>query len=67
MADSKSSSGISFVSLLLLAFIILKLCHVIAWKWIWVFAPMWIPLGIAALCGIGLLVLKLTDKKKGRP
>lgn len=35
--------GISFMSLLTIAFIILKLCSVIKWSWWWVLAPMWIP------------------------
>lgn len=30
-------------TLLLVAFIVLKLCHVIEWPWIWVLAPLWIP------------------------
>jgi len=30
-------------TLLLVAFIVLKLCHVIEWSWIWVLAPLWIP------------------------
>ena len=30
-------------TLLLVAFIVLKLCHVIEWTWIWVLAPLWIP------------------------
>lgn len=33
----------SFSSLLGIAFIILKLCKVIAWPWVWVLAPIWIP------------------------
>ncbi len=35
--------GISFMSLLTIAFIVLKLCSVIKWSWWWVLAPMWIP------------------------
>ena len=33
---------ISFSSLLTIAFIVLKLCGVIAWGWVWVLAPLWI-------------------------
>ena len=33
---------ISFSSLLTIAFIVLKLCGVIAWGWVWVLSPMWI-------------------------
>lgn len=42
--DSNKSGGAStgFVGLLQLAFIILKLCHVIKWSWLWVLSPTWI-------------------------
>lgn len=33
---------ISFSGLLTIAFIVLKLCGVIAWGWLWVLAPLWI-------------------------
>ena len=41
------SGGIGFSGLLTIVFIVLKLCGVINWSWIWVFSPMWIS---AALC-----------------
>lgn len=28
------------------AFIVLKLCNVIAWSWLWVLSPVWIPLAV---------------------
>lgn len=31
-----------FSTLLTIALVVLKLCHVIEWSWVWVFAPMWI-------------------------
>lgn len=36
--------GASFVSLLTLAFIVLKLTGVISWAWVWVVSPIWISL-----------------------
>ena len=38
--------GISAADLLQIAFIVLKLCNVIQWKWIWVLAPEWISITI---------------------
>ena len=29
-------------------FLVLKLTHVIDWAWVWIFAPVWIPLALAA-------------------
>jgi len=37
-------SSLSFTSVLLLAFIVLKLCNVISWSWWWVLSPVWISL-----------------------
>lgn len=50
--DSKSS-GIGVISILGIVFIILKLCHVINWSWLWVLAPFW----VSALIAIILLIL----------
>lgn len=38
-----SNGGNGALSILLIAFVILKLCHVIDWSWWWVLSPMWIP------------------------
>ncbi len=42
---------IGLVGCLFLIFLVLKLCHVINWSWIWIFSPLWI--GLAA--GLGTL------------
>lgn len=46
MSDSSASEsgGISFIKLLAIAFIVLKLCGVIAWSWCWVLSPLWISI-----------------------
>lgn len=36
-----SSGGVGILGLLGVAFIVLKLCHVIEWSWWWVTAPFW--------------------------
>lgn len=50
MADNNSgaaSGGIGFCGLLAIVFIVLKLTKVITWSWLWVLAPLWIPICIA--------------------
>jgi hypothetical protein len=47
--SSSSSSGIGFTGALAIAFIVLKLAHVISWAWWLVLAPLWAPAGLAAL------------------
>ncbi len=64
--QNTSSGGIGFCGLLTIVFIILKLCKVIAWSWLWVLAPIWIPVAlvlailviIAIIAGIAALINK---------
>ncbi len=57
MSDNKNTSGgIGFTSLLLVAFIVLKLCNVINWSWWWVLSPAWISAAIAILIIVTMLV-----------
>ena len=46
-----------FVDLLTIVFIVLKLCGVITWSWVWVLSPIWISLVIALIIIIGLFIL----------
>jgi hypothetical protein len=50
MDTKKTSNGIGFCSLLAIVFITLKLVGMIGWSWVWVLAPVWIPvtLGLVA-------------------
>lgn len=58
---TSSSSGIGFTGLLAVLFIGLKLGGVIAWSWLWVLSPLWIPL----LIGIVLLAIVIAAKVWG--
>ncbi len=46
---SSASGGIGVGSLLGVAFVVLKLTHVIDWPWKWVTAPFWIPVLLVAV------------------
>ena len=54
---SKSGSGMGFCSMLFFTFLILKLCNVITWSWIWIFAPLWI--GPVVVFSIFIIVMFL--------
>ena len=43
---------VGFVGALTIAFIVLKLCHVTDWPWVWVLSPVWLSLGAAAVVGV---------------
>lgn len=49
MSNSSNSSGVSLGTVLLVVFVVLKLTGVIAWSWLWVLSPMWIPFTILLL------------------
>ena len=56
---SVATVSISTWDLLLVAFIVLKLCGVIKWSWIWVLCPLWIP---ALIVVVVLVVYAIYDK-----
>lgn len=51
MSDS-SRSGTNTGGVLLIVFVTLKLAGVVAWPWVWVLCPIWVPLVfvVFALC-----------------
>lgn len=51
--SKEQSCGVDFLGLLTIAFIVLKLCGVIAWSWWWVLSPIWLP--IVAVLALGLV------------
>ena len=55
----KNTGGVSFLGLLTLLFIGLKLTGYITWSWIWVLFPLWISISIALvfLSVLSLLVI----------
>jgi hypothetical protein len=60
-------NSIGFGGLLAIVFIVLKLTKVIAWSWLWVTCPLWIPIALVlawlAFCGI-MAVIQSSSKKK---
>ena len=50
-------SSLGLPTILFLIFLVLKLCKVINWSWLWVFSPLWISVIIYIV--ICLIILKL--------
>ena len=55
--NSSSRGGIGFFGVLTIVFIVLKLCGVISWSWIWVLSPLWITAIIIIVVTV-LVVIK---------
>lgn len=47
--NNTNNGGIGFIGLLTIAFVVLKLTHVIDWSWWWVLSPSLISLGLCVL------------------
>lgn len=58
-SSNKSSGGIGFCGLLSIVFIVLKLCGVIHWSWLWVLAPLWTPIAIFFLVLIIGIIIEI--------
>ena len=62
--NSGSSCGICFCGLLTIVFIVLKLCGVISWSWVWVLSPLWISFSLVVIIiAITLLVVHFINKR----
>ena len=57
-----NTGGVGFLGLLTLLFIGLKLTGYINWSWIWVLAPLWIPISIALLLLSAVILLVALGK-----
>ena len=60
--------GLGFFDVLAIVFIVLKLCGVITWSWIWVLAPLWgqiAIIGLIVVVGVPIVIIvnKIRDKK----
>jgi len=63
----KSTGGLGFAGALFIAFLVLKLCKVIAWSWWWVFAPLWAPIVLAiAILIIGVIITIISCLSDGK-
>ena len=52
-----NSGGIGFAGLLTIVFITLKLTGYIDWSWVWVLAPLWIPIVLVLLFILTFIVI----------
>lgn len=60
--------GLGFFDALTIVFIVLKLCGIITWSWVWVLAPLWGQIALIILIvvvGVPIVLVKnkIHDKK----
>ena len=66
---SKSSSSgyaMSGVEALQIVFVVLKLCKVISWKWVWVLSPTWIMAALVLVALAVIFIIGLVEDHKIR-
>ena len=56
--NNTSSSGLGFVGLLTICFIVLKLVGIINWSWLWVISPLWISIIIGIILGVIFIIME---------
>lgn len=65
MSESSSTSGgVGVVGLLFVAFVVLKLTHVIDWSWWWVTAPVWGSTALILVFILGVITVALVQALK---
>lgn len=57
--NRNAGGGVGIATVLAIVFIVLKLCNLITWSWVWVLSPLWISFGLilAILLIMGLVIL----------
>jgi len=51
--------------MLFVLFLSFKLAHIISWKWVWIFSPLWIPISIIIVL-LGIITAIVVIKKMGK-
>lgn len=64
MHNSHTNVGMSFFEVLTVIFVVLKLVGVINWSWLWVLAPIWIPLSIILVICFVIAIIKVVLKRR---
>jgi len=55
--NKSGTGGLSFLSALQIAFIVLKLTGLIHWSWLWVLSPIWLPVMLMGMLFVVFIML----------
>ena len=66
--NKNGSAGgcIGLVGLLTIALIVLRLCKVIAWPWVWVLSPVWISAALVLTVFVIVVIWAVIQDKRER-
>lgn len=56
----RAGGGITFVGMLTIVFVVLKLLNLVQWSWLWVLAPMWMSVALGVIVLIISLIVAIT-------
>ena len=45
-AELPAAIGCGIICLLTIVFVILKLCRILTWSWLWIFSPLWLSVAL---------------------
>lgn len=62
MSSENNGSGIGFLGVLQIIFIVLKLCNVLQWSWWMVFIPAYISAGLTVILIVIAIILNWSYK-----
>lgn len=62
MSSENNGSGIGFLGVLQIIFIVLKLCNVLQWSWWMVFIPAYISAGLTIILIVIAIILNWSYK-----
>ena len=63
---TKVQGSFPFLSILCLIFITLKLTGYIAWSWLWILAPIWIPISIILVVFVMVGMFYVAENNKNK-
>lgn len=58
MSKESSGSGISFMGMLTILFIGLKLTNYVDWSWWWILSPIWLGFLLAVFAGLLFVLIQ---------
>lgn len=64
--NSKNSKGVGLLTVIGTVFIILKLCGVIRWSWVWVLCPFWVGVIVVIVSLIIAFIMAVMIKKSNK-